>query len=413
MDHEVARPRFHFTPARHWMNDPNGLIWVDGRFHVFFQHNPEGIDWDHMSWGHAVSGDLLTWEELPVAIPWIEGENAFSGSVVNPGDGRLVAVYTANTWDGNQAQALATSNDGGVTWTRFPGNPVLDRQSTEFRDPHVFWHKDRWVMLAVLAEERQVLIYSSSDLVQWEHLSTFGPSGPENLIWECPAFARLHLEDGTVRWVLLLSANPRVPDGIGSRMVYLVGMFDGRTFAPDDARRWDSVDLGADFYAGVTFGDVPGDRAIALAWAANWQYAATVPTAPWRGVMTLPRELGLRTSPAGPVLTQALPAELVAASGLCTEICAGTNEVVRVDVLGGAVVVTIGDGSITVVRAAHEVTGSARSTTRPLPRGEQRVTICVDSYVVEVFADGGAAVWTFLAFGDASEPLVITRKQVP
>jgi sucrose-6-phosphate hydrolase SacC (GH32 family) len=426
----IARPRFHFTPARNWMNDPNGLIWVDGTWHLFFQHNAQANEWGTVSWGHAVSRDLLTWHELPVAIPWLAGEDVYSGSVVNPGDGRLVAVYTANTPHLKQAQCLATSVDGGLTWERFAGNPVLDRDSLEFRDPKVFRHGDRWIMLAVEALERQVLIHSSADLVTWDFESAFGPVGPEELTWECPDLVEVAVEGGGSRWLLLLSATPRVPDAIGSRMAYFVGAFDGHTFVADDARRWEPVDLGSDFYAGVTFGDAPSNP-VALAWASNWRYAAAVPTKPWKGAMSWPRELGLRRAEAGHRLTQRVPREVLTASGNWTREASGPRvldhafavpgtsaifevafnvtgmQQLRVDVLGGAVVVTAAEGAISVLRRAHEITGDEVDTTAVIPHGPERITLVVDEYLVEVFADDGAAVWTFQAFATGDAPLAV------
>lgn len=428
----IQRPRFHFTPARNWMNDPNGLIWVDGVWHLFFQHNATANHWGTVSWGHATSPDLVEWDELPVAIPWVEDEDVYSGSVVNPGDGRLVAVYTANTPNIKQAQALAMSRDGGLTWERYAGNPVLDRHSTEFRDPKVFRFHDRWIMVAVEALDRQVLIFSSRDLVEWSLESTFGPIGPENLTWECPDLVQLPVEDGGTRWVLFVSTTPRVPDGIGSRMAYFVGAFDGHAFVADDARRWGSVDLGSDFYAGVTFGDVPRGRSVMIAWASNWRYAAGIPTEPWKGTMSLPRELGLRRTQTGHALTQRLAREVLTASGRWTREASGRVPLdhaftvdagafgileisfelsdlqqLRIDILGGAVVVNAAEGSLSVLRPAHEITGGEVEATAETAPGPQRLTVAVDGCLVEVFADDGAAVWTFLALPASGTPTAV------
>jgi fructan beta-fructosidase len=321
---ESYRPRFHVTPARNWMNDPNGLVFVGGLAHVFFQYNPEGAEWGNMSWGHAASPDLVTWTEHPVALPYGAGEQVFSGSVVvdhgntsgfgdRAGAGAeaappLVAVYTSVDGDGRQTQALATSVDSGRTWHQYTGNPVLDRGSREFRDPKVFRAADRhgrerWVMVAVEAVDRQVLVYSSDDLRSWTHESTFGPIGPDGVVWECPDLFPLDVDGDPEgrRWVLLLSFNP-VGDGVdaddaadGSSMVAVIGDFDGHRFTPDDGDRWDRLDHGRDFYAGVTFDNEPDGRRIMLGWMGNWRYQAVIPTHPWRGAMSLPRELELRT----------------------------------------------------------------------------------------------------------------------
>ncbi|MCR1982069.1 glycoside hydrolase family 32 protein [Cellulosimicrobium cellulans] len=314
---EVPRPRFHFTPRRHWMSDPNGLVHHGGLWHLYFQHNPEGLDWGNMSWGHATSPDLQHWTEHPVALAHRTGEQIFSGSVVasRADCDVLTAYYTSAYDDGHQAQSRATSDDGGFTWRTDPGNPVLDRGTIAFRDPKVIRYDDghaaRWVMLTVEADDRQVLLYSSDDLVSWEHLSTFGPVGATGVVWECPDLVKLPLDGDTddPRWVLLLSTNPvgDDPDPAGSSMHYIVGYFDGTTFVPDfpELRR---LDHGRDYYAAVTFDDAPGREAVTIGWMSNWRYAHAFPTAPWRGAMSLPRTLTLRTVQGRATLVQAPPA---------------------------------------------------------------------------------------------------------
>lgn len=302
----MPRPLFHLTPHRHWMNDPNGLVHHGGLWHVYFQHNPEGPDWGNMSWGHATSPDLLHWTEHPVALPYRPGEQMFSGSVVAsrlPGDDTLTALFTSAYDDDHQAQSRATSTDGGYTWATDPDNPVLDRGTRAFRDPKVVPYVDadgdaRWLLVAVEADDRQVLLYSSTDLRAWTHLSTFGPTGTDGVVWECPDLVRLPVDDDPddQRWVLLLSTNPVGADADpeGSSMSYVVGRFDGREFTPD-VDRLTRLDHGRDLYAGVTFDHAPDGEAILLGWMSNWRYAASVPTAPWRGAMSLPRRLALRT----------------------------------------------------------------------------------------------------------------------
>ena len=193
---EPFRPHYHFTPERNWINDPNGLVFFQGEYHLFFQHNPVGDKWGHMSWGHAVSRDLVNWDELPVALPEADGWMIFSGSAVvdwrntsgfgKPGQPPLVAIYTGNrTTDGRQAQCIASSTDRGRSWTKFPGNPVLDLASNNFRDPKVFWYEPakRWVMVVSKAEERRIQFYGSSNLKQWTLLSEFGPAGATGGVW--------------------------------------------------------------------------------------------------------------------------------------------------------------------------------------------------------------------------------------
>lgn len=330
MQHELHRPQFHATPPRNWMNDPNGLVFHEGEYHFFYQHNPHGDTWGHMSWAHAVSRDLLRWEHLPLALAEEDGVMIFSGSAVVDvrntsgfgAEGRppLVALYTGHrTEPPLQSQHLAWSTDRGRTWTKYAGNPVLDIGETEFRDPKVFWHEptQRWIMVVALAVQRRLSFYASPDLKQWTKRGDFGPAGSVEGIWECPDLFPLAVDGdpAKTKWVLLLNVNPGAPAG-GSGCQYFVGEFDGTQFVADPpppgegGARW--VDFGADFYAAVTWSDIPADdgRRIALGWMSNWQYAGKVPTAPWRGAMTLPRVLALRSAPGGPRLYQAPVREL-------------------------------------------------------------------------------------------------------
>ncbi|WP_116248599.1 glycoside hydrolase family 32 protein [Nocardiopsis sp. FIRDI 009] len=245
------RPQLHFTPAENWMNDPNGLVYHDGRYHLYFQYNPEGDQWGNMSWGHATSPDLIHWEQQPLAIPYTDQEHVFSGGVVfdehntsglgtaqNP---PLVAVYTSAYTDasdrpGIQAQSLAYSLDGGYTWERYEGNPVLDIGDPDFRDPKVFWYEEGgyWVMAAVVATDHTVHFYRSDDLLEWEFLSDFGPAHADGGIWEVPDLFELPVDgdpDDT-RWVLVVNLNPGSVAG-GSGAQYFVGDFDGTTFTPE------------------------------------------------------------------------------------------------------------------------------------------------------------------------------------
>ena len=312
---DAGRPLYHFTPPRNWINDPNGCLFLDGEYHLFYQYNPEGDRWGHMSWGHAVSRDLVRWEHLPVALREEGGIMIFSGSAVydaknTSGLGRpdappMVAVYTGHGRD-KQTQNLASSVDDGRTWTKFPGNPVVDIGSKEFRDPKVFWHEptSRWVMATVLADRRQVRLWGSADLKRWEKLSDFGPAGATRGVWECPDLFEAPVEGGRPvdsRWVLKVDVNDGAPSG-GSGGQYFVGRFDGKEFRPDDRRpdappSW--LDYGKDFYAAQAWNDAPGDRPVWIAWMNNWQYGNDIPTSPWRGAMTIPRRVALRNTPDG------------------------------------------------------------------------------------------------------------------
>jgi fructan beta-fructosidase len=318
---EAFRPGYHFAPARNWNNDPNGLVYYDGEYHLFYQYNPYGDRWGHMSWGHAVSRDLVTWQELPVAIPETEVQ-AFSGGVVvdwnntsglgQGGKPPLVAVFTGhNTRTRIQSQYLAYSNDRGRTWTTH--GKVLDIGSTEFRDPKIFWHEasGRWVMLTVIADQNRVLVWTSGDLKAWTMASDFGPVGARGKNWECPDIFQLPVEGGKpgeTRWVLVISLGDSAVNG-GSGMQYFVGDFDGKRFALDP--RWTGepqwLDWGADYYAAITYNDLPKSdgRRIAIGWANNWRYANLIPTYPNRGLMGLPRSLSLRATAEGHRLFQA------------------------------------------------------------------------------------------------------------
>jgi sucrose-6-phosphate hydrolase SacC (GH32 family) len=271
------------------MNDPNGLVWHKGEYHLFFQHNPQGTQWGHMSWGHAISKDLLTWEELPVAIAEDEDGGIFSGSAVSDGDD-LVAIYTRNT-ETNQSQCIARSKDNGRTFAKYKDNPVLDENKKDFRDPKVFKYKNEWIMAVAQPHEHQVSFYSSPDLISWKHLSNFGPAAATGGVWECPDLFPLQFEDQDL-WVLIVSLNPGGLYGSGTQ--YFIGDFDGSTFAPrysTEEPRW--LDYGKDNYAGVTFNNEPTGKRILLGWLANWSDVKNHPKTSWTTQMTIPRELGL------------------------------------------------------------------------------------------------------------------------
>jgi sucrose-6-phosphate hydrolase SacC (GH32 family) len=314
---EPLRPQVHFTPAANFMNDPNGPVFFEGEYHLFYQHNPFGDRWGHMSWGHAVSRDLLHWEHLPVALREENGIMIFSGSAVVDwkdssglcgGRPCLVAIYTGHTRE-RQTQNLAFSTDRGRTWTKYRGNPVLDPGLKDFRDPKVFWHEptSRWVMVTVLADRHHVRFFGSADLKAWEALSDFGPAGATGGVWECPDLFPLAIEgEAGERWVLDVDLNPGGVAG-GSGGQYFVGHFDGRTFVsetPGDRIAW--ADYGKDFYASLSYSDIPraDGRRIWMGWMSNWLYANDEPTSPWRGALSVPRELSLRRRPDGLRLVQ-------------------------------------------------------------------------------------------------------------
>jgi fructan beta-fructosidase len=326
---EPFRPQYHFSPSKNWMNDPNGLVFYKGEYHLFFQYNPFGDEWGHMSWGHAVSTDMVHWKQLPVAIPEENGVMIFSGSVVVDWENTsgfcnslsdsdhscLVAVYTGYTGS-IQNQNIAYSNDRGRTWIKYSHNPVIDLNSQNFRDPKVFWHEPehKWVMVTVLSAIHKVRLFSSTNLKRWDPLSDFGPAAAVGGVWECPDLIQLPVENepGQSRWVLSVNVNPGGVAG-GSGNQYFVGRFDGNTFVdenPTNEVLW--ADYGRDFYASTSFSDIrPADnRRIWMGWFGNWEYAAHVPTSPWRGLQSIPRILKLKRFPEGIRLVQDPIAEL-------------------------------------------------------------------------------------------------------
>lgn len=311
---ERHRPGFHFTAPENWINDPNGLLYYGGSYHLFYQYNPYDKVWGSMHWGHAVGEDLLHWRHRPVALH-ADPDNlgfVFSGSAVvdwhnttglkNGEHPPLVAVFSHHSKHDVQVQSLAYSIDGGDTWRMYPGNPVIPNPGlADFRDPKVFWDArfGHWVM--ALAGGDAVKFYTSPNLIDWRHVSDFGRRlAPNSGTWECPDLFELAVgATGESRWVLLVSVNPGAPNG-GSATGYFVGVFDGVAFRPEhDGFFW--LDYGPDNYATHTWSDLPASdgRRLAIGWMNNWDYANNLPTAPWRGAMTVPRELGLVETAAG------------------------------------------------------------------------------------------------------------------
>ena len=321
-EESLYRPNFHFTPHKNWMNDPNGMFYLNGYYHLYFQYYPDSNVWGPMHWGHAKSKDMISWEEQPIAIYPDSLGYIFSGSAVvdinnSSGfakDGKLpvVAMYTLHNIDGEksgeidfQSQAIAFSLDEGQTYKKFEGNPVIKNpQIKDFRDPKVIWDEahEKWVM--VLAAGNKLMFYSSSNLKDWKFESDFGEHiGIQDGVWECPDFFPMKIE-GTneTKWVALQSINPGHLNG-GSGTEYFVGDFDGKTFVLDEifAKQLSDkkaiwLDYGRDNYAGVTWSNIPDSdgRKLFIAWMSNWDYAQVVPTTIWRSAMTIPRELKLK-----------------------------------------------------------------------------------------------------------------------
>lgn len=304
-------PEFHFTPPAHWMNDPNGLVYNDGEYHLFYQYHPHSDIWGPMHWGHAVSRDLINWRHLPIALYPDETGMIFSGSAVVDventagfGANALVAVFTYNQ-DYKESQNLAYSTDRGRTWTKYTGNPVIPPPNPlrDFRDPKVFWHVDHWVM--ALAAGNSIKFFRSADLKNWERTGTFGGReyGSTIGVWETPDLFMLKVgSTSETRWVLTVGVGNGGPAG-GSGTQYFIGEFDGRTFTSENPKEtilW--ADHGPDYYAPQSWSNEPNGRRIMLGWMSNWQYAREIPAGGKRGAMSIPRELSLAQTSQGPRL---------------------------------------------------------------------------------------------------------------
>ena len=314
---EKYRPAYHHTPLYGWMNDPNGMFYKDGKWHLYFQYNPYGSKWQNMTWGHSVSSDLINWEYLPEAIRPNGLGAVFSGScavdsknTAGFGKDAVIALYTsAGT---SQMQSLASSTDGGTTFNIYPGNPIITLES-EARDPKVFWNDDikAWNMILAHALEREMLIFTSPDMKEWTLQSKFGKGlGAQNDVWECPDLFELTVEgNNDKKWVLLCNLNDG-PFG-GSATQYFIGDFDGKTFTPDTDKdgkvptKW--LDYGKDHYATVTWSDAPDNRRTAIGWMSNWYYAADIPTKQFRSANTVARDLGLFKGADGEIYVSSAP----------------------------------------------------------------------------------------------------------
>ena len=437
-DDESLRPRDHFTPARGWINDPNGLLVHQDEHHLFFQHHPDSLVHGPISWGHAVSIDLVEWTELPTALVAAPTEHVWSGSVVHDagntsglgadGAGPLVALWTRfEPETGRQSQCLSHSLDRGRTWQPYAGNPVLDIGSTSFRDPKVLRHDDGWLMVVVLADDRTVELYRSADLRTWARWAGFGPAGSVDGVWECPDLVRVPVEgqgDQTA-WVLLVSVSDGAPAG-GSGMQYFVGDLGEEGFTAIQPARW--VDHGADFYAAISYADAP--QPTVQAWMSNWQYADRVPATDYRGSMTLARRLALRprdgelrlvqrpvvraSEVAYEVREQALAGTLTLpvaarsfrvvaevdpgtarAFGLHLRVGPGERTTVRVDVDTRTVGVDRRSSGTTEV---HPSFAAVHTAALPDSEGPVHLEVVVDVASVEVFAADGEVVLTDQVF---------------
>ena len=436
---EQFRPKIHFSTKKGWMNDPNGMVYNQGAYHLFFQYYPDSTVWGPMHWGHATSADMVHWKEGPVALYPDSIGYIFSGSAVvdkdnTSGFGRdgvapLVAIYTQHDIVGErmgsdtfQTQSIAYSLDNGKTFTKYSGNPVLKNPGImDFRDPKFFWHgaSQKWVM--VLAVLDHVEIYSSPNLKQWDKESEFGKGmGAHGGVWECPDL--FSLQDGKkMVWVMLVSNNPGGPNG-GSGTQYFTGNFDGKSFSPyDTTTKW--LDYGPDNYAGVTFSNT-GNRKLLLGWMSNWDYAQVVPATTWRSANTLPRELGLKKVHGKYYLSSNLVKELNSLTSAAESTQSHTRNIqspciIKFDIKGPGnfecifsndlqeQLVVGFDASTSrfyIDRGkAGSIEFSKQFTARPFaPRISQdkhySATIVIDHSSIELFADNGLTTMTSVAF---------------
>lgn len=439
---EQYRPDYHFTPAKGWMNDPNGMFYLDGEYHLFYQYYPDSTVWGPMHWGHAVSSDLVTWEELPIALFPDSLGYIFSGSAVvdtentsglgtseNP---PIVAIFTYHNMAGEksgaedfQYQGIAFSTDKGRTWTKYEGNPVLPNQGIrDFRDPKVtqITQTDgtkKWIM--TLAAQDRIQFFGSENLKNWNLLGEFGEGiGAHGGVWECPDLIPMQTPNGDTKWVLLVSINPGGPQK-GSATQYFIGNFENGNFTPDDTMiRW--LDYGPDNYAGVTWANLPSEenRTLFIGWMSNWLYAQVVPTQFWRSAMTVARELSL-IDINGVLLVKSAPAgELESLRGAKIEVSQTSNlpsqaveisaELENSDVfslafsneLGEKLVITKESGLVSVDRTLagkadfHEDFTAVHSA--PMSWIAKDLRIFLDASSVEVFVNDGELVLTSLLF---------------
>jgi fructan beta-fructosidase len=434
------RPAYHFTPARHWMNDPNGLVYDDGVYHLFFQYHPDSMVWGPMHWGHATSRDLVHWEEQPVALYPDALGMIFSGSIVIDAENRSqlgpegsspwVALFTHHDMDAEKAgaityqtQSIAFSLDKGESWTKYAGNPVIPNPGIKhFRDPKVCWHEGTGHWIMVLAGGDRVYFYRSANLIDWELASQLsGFDLAEDNFVECPDLLSLDV-DGETKWVLIISLFTDAPNG-GSGTRYIVGGFDGRIFVPEHQDiRW--LDYGPDNYAGVTFHNT-GDQKLLIGWMSNWRYAQSVPTAPWRSAMTLPRELRLERVGERLLLAQTVAVDL-GGNGQSLAWDQGSHEISFSDVSTltlcaedqPSFTVTLGNEAGDRLAIGYDATAKCYFIDRTAaglsgfsdafairataPRlaldGGTDVALYFDRGSVELFADGGLTVLTSLVF---------------
>ncbi len=383
MSPNIIRPQIHFTPPAGWMNDPNGLVYYKGEYHLFYQHNPNSIEWGDIHWGHAVSTDFAHWDHLAEALYPDAIGTIWSGSVVvDEGntsgllpDGGLVALFSY----ANQSQGLAYSADKGRTWTKFDLNPVLPNDgSKDFRDPKVMWSEADQCWRMTIAVNTSIRFYQSPNLLDWTLTGSFyDVNYPQDSVWECPDLLSFNV-DGQSKWVLYFSLSEGGAPAGGSGTCYYVGTFDGITFTSDDNKRqW--MDEGKDSYAGTTWSNLPDGRTAFIGWMTNQRYSGIIPASTWRGSMTLPRELSLKQTASGWRLIQQPLRELDllrTASPKTIETTLSDNQPLNLGTIDGAVELT----------ANFEI-GTAGGCGIRITSGETSVSIGIDCQQQMIFVD--------------------------
>ena len=416
---EKYRPSYHHTPLYGWMNDPNGMFYKDGEWHLFYQYNPYGSLWENMTWGHSVSKDLIHWESLPMAIEPDAVGTIFSGSCVvdknntaGYGKDAVIAFYTSAAEA--QTQSMAYSTDGGRTFKKYEKNPIITSNAPDFRDPKVFWYEGtgRWIMMLAVGQEMQ--IWSSANLKDWQKESCFGSEyGNHSGVWECPDMLKIG-----EKWVLLCNINPGGPFG-GSATQYFVGDFDGKKFTCESmpkVTKW--LDYGKDHYATVSFSNAPDGRTTVLAWMSNWQYANQVPTKQFRSANSIARDLGLFKDGEETYVSVTPSKEMFAVRGTKVKKPTSTCEII-VDVKGTMELILSNAKNEQVVMTydsqkqtfAMDRTKSgecsfseafAATTVAPTHGNLKQIRVFIDNSSIEAFASDGKMAMTNLVF--PSEP---------
>ena len=429
---EKHRPLYHHTPQYGWMNDPNGMFYKDGVWHLCYQYNPYGSQWENLSWGHSTSTDLINWKAEPTALEPDALGMMFSGCCVvdknnTAGFGKdaIVALYT--TAGARQTQSLAYSTDGGKTFTKYADNPIITSNVPDFRDPHVFWNAEAGFWNMILAAGQQMSIYSSKDLKEWKHESDFGAEyGNHGGVWECPDLMKMKVR-GTdkEKWMLICNINPGGPFG-GSATQYFIGQFDGHKFTCEDEpseTKW--MDYGKDHYATITFDNAPEGRHVGIAWMSNWQYANQVPTKQYRSANSIVRDFGLFEYK-GETYCSITPAkEMLAARGARvsqpTEACEivvtvkGDAQIILRNAKGERVVMTYDDEEETFDmdrRRSGNISFSDAfpvATSSPTYGKVRQLRIFVDRCSVEAFDGDGKMCMTNLVFPSTPYDKIIVK----